>query len=125
MAVPASATHIRIGTAGWSIPRASAWRFDTEGTHLQRYARQLRCVEINSSFYRPHAAATYARWRESTPANFRFAVKMPRAITHELQLRHARKPLIEFLAETDGLAEKRGPILVQLPQSFSFDDRDV
>ena len=65
--------NIRIGTAGWSIPRASAARFPGPGTHLERYARVLNCAEINSSFYRPHAAATYAKWRDSTPPDFRFA----------------------------------------------------
>src|SRR6478735_8792716 len=112
---------IRVGTAGWSIPRASALRFDGPGTHLERYARAFSCAEINSSFYRPHAAATYAKWRDSTPAGFRFAVKIPRAITHELKLRDAREPFVTFLSQTDGLAEKRGPLLVQLPPSFVFD----
>lgn len=112
---------VRIGTAGWSVPRAAAARFPAEGTHLQRYARALGCVEINSSFYRPHAAATYARWRDQTPPRFRFAVKMPRAITHERRLRDAREPLDSFLAQTSGLGEKRGPILMQLPPSLSFD----
>ena len=111
---------VRVGTAGWSIPRASAYRFDSQGSHLERYARSLRCAEINSSFYRPHAAATYAKWRDSTPPDFQFAVKMPRAITHELKLQDARDPLVAFLAQTDGLAHKRGPILVQFPPSFSF-----
>jgi uncharacterized protein YecE (DUF72 family) len=112
---------IRVGTAGWSIPRAAAFRFEPAGTHLQRYSRSLRCAEINSSFHRPHAAATYAKWRHSTPVDFRFAVKMPRTITHDLKLQGAREPFVTFLAQTDGLAEKRGPILVQLPPSLSFD----
>jgi uncharacterized protein YecE (DUF72 family) len=112
---------IRVGTAGWSIPRAAASRFESVGTHLQRYARRLRCTEINSSFYRPHAAATYARWRDSTPRDFRFAVKMPRTITHELKLQNVGDPFAVFLAQTDGLAEKRGPLLLQLPPSLSFD----
>ena len=110
-----------MGTAGWSIPRASAPRFGDSGTHLERYARSLRCVEINSSFYRPHAATTYARWRDSTPPDFRFAVKIPRTITHELKLREAREPWVAFLAQTDGLVDKRGPLLLQLPPSLSFD----
>lgn len=113
--------EIRIGTAGWSVPRASAFRFGATGTHLERYSRALRCVEINSSFYRPHAVTTYARWRDSTPADFRFGVKMPRAITHTLRLADARDPFVAFLAQTDGLGPKRGPILVQLPPSLSFD----
>jgi uncharacterized protein YecE (DUF72 family) len=112
---------VRIGTAGWSIPRASAFRFDSRGTHLERYSRAFRCAEINSSFHRPHSTATYVKWRDSTPADFRFAVKMPRTITHELALQNAREPFATFLAQTDGLAEKRGPILVQLPPSLLFD----
>jgi uncharacterized protein YecE (DUF72 family) len=113
---------IRVGTAGWSIPRASASRFDAAGTHLQRYSRRLGCAEINSSFYRPHAAARYAKWRNSTPPDFRFAVKLPRTITHELGLEDAREPFVAFLHQTEGLAEKRGPVLVQLPPSLEFDE---
>lgn len=112
---------IRVGTAGWSIPRASAPRFPGEGTHLERYARWLRCAEINSSFYRPHSHATYARWRARTPPDFRFSVKMPKVITHELKLRQTDDHVAAFLQQTDGLAEKRGPILVQLPPSLAFD----
>lgn len=112
---------IRIGTAGWSIPRAAAFRFDRAGTHLERYSRWFRCVEINSSFHRPHAERTYAKWRDSTPPDFRFAVKMPRAITHDMKLQDTRGLFAAFLAQTNGLAEKRGPILVQLPPSLSFE----
>src|SRR3979490_1990961 len=101
------AMNIRVGTAGWSIPRASAFRFQAPGTHLERYSQSLRCAEINSSFYRPHAAATYAKWRDSTPPDFRFAVKLPRTMTHELKLQDARVPFVAFLIQTDGLAQKR------------------
>jgi uncharacterized protein YecE (DUF72 family) len=59
--------------------------------------------------------------RDSTPVDFRFAVKMPRTITHELKLQDARAPFVTFMDQTAGLAEKRGPILVQLPPSLSFD----
>ncbi len=115
--------RVQIGTAGWSIPRASAHRFAGEGTHLERYARVLGCAEINSSFHRPHTAGTYAKWAMATPAEFRFAVKVPRRITHDQKLRRARLPLERFLAETSGLLEKRGPLLVQLPPSLAFDAR--
>jgi uncharacterized protein YecE (DUF72 family) len=117
----ANAADIRVGTAGWSIPRAAASRFDSAGTYLERYSRRFDCAEINSSFHRPHAATTYAKWRASTPPGFRFAVKIPRAITHDLKLQRAREPFITFLAQTDGLAEKRGPLLLQLPPSLNFD----
>lgn len=118
-------TSLRIGTAGWSIPRAAAGRVDGAGTHLERYARRFRGVEINSSFYRPHRAATYARWRDSTPPDFRFAVKLPRTMTHDLKLEAPGELLVDFLAQTGALGEKRGPILMQTPPSLSFHDAVV
>jgi uncharacterized protein YecE (DUF72 family) len=123
--VASNQRRIWIGTAGWTIPRESAPRFARVGTHLQRYAGELSCTEINSSFYRPHAFGTYAKWSAATPPPFQFAVKMPRVITHEQKLRRPRLPLERFLAETNGLGAKRGPILVQLPPSHAFDARVV
>jgi uncharacterized protein YecE (DUF72 family) len=117
--------RIIVGTAGWSIPRASADRCPGDGPHLERYARTFDGAEINSSFYRPHAATTYARWAASTPAGFRFAVKVPRLITHDRALRRPRDPLRHLLDETSGLGAKRGPLLVQLPPSHAFDARVV
>jgi uncharacterized protein YecE (DUF72 family) len=113
--------RVLIGTAGWSIPRASAHRVPGEGTHLHRYSRVFACTEINSSFHRPHAAATYAKWAASTPSDFRFALKLPRSITHDGRLRRARALIEQFLAETAALKRKRGPLLVQLPPSLVFD----
>lgn len=115
----------RIGTAGWTIPRESAAVIAGEGTHLQRYASVLNAAEINSSFHRPHAESTYRKWAESTPPHFRFAVKMPRAITHDLKLRRSRAPLERFLGESSGLGDRRGPLLIQLPPSFAFDRRVI
>ena len=117
--------RIFIGTAGWSIPRATAHRFADEGTHLARYARVFSGSEINSSFHRPHTAATYGKWAGLTPAAFRFAVKVPRTITHDQKLRRAREPLERFLGEASGLRRKLGPLLVQLPPSLAFERRVV
>ena len=112
-----------IGTAAWSLPRAVAASFPGDGQHLERYARQFACAEINSSFYRSHQPETYARWAAMTPAHFRFAVKLPRAITHDARLRGARKPLRAFLAEASGLGDRLGVLLVQLPPSLAWDAR--
>ncbi|MBO1073289.1 DUF72 domain-containing protein [Roseomonas marmotae] len=111
---------IRIGTAGWSIPAAQAADFPAEGSHLLRYAGQLPAVEINSSFYRPHRPATYARWAGTVPDDFRFAVKVPKEITHVLRLVGAGEVLARFLEETGNLGPKLGPLLLQLPPSLAF-----
>jgi len=110
---------LRVGTAGWSVPSA----LGAQGSQLQRYAAQLSCVEINSSFYRPHRVATYARWAASVPEGFRFAVKAPRAITHEARLRDASPLMQAFLEQIGALGAALGPVLVQLPPSLKFDPR--
>ena len=112
---------IRIGTAGWTIPKPYALDFPAEGTHLHRYAQRLNAVEINSSFYRPHKPATYARWAAGVPPDFRFAVKLPREITHVRKLVGITEPLDRFLSETAALGDRLGPLLVQLPPSLTFD----
>jgi uncharacterized protein YecE (DUF72 family) len=122
---PLSERQLCVGTAGWSIPRSASHRCAGTGTHLQRYAQAFPCAEINSSFHRSHAPATYARWAASTPAAFRFSLKLPKEITHVRKLRHSRVPLERFLEESAGLGSKRGPLLVQLPPSFEFDARVV
>jgi uncharacterized protein YecE (DUF72 family) len=110
-----------IGCAGWSVPKQYAPIFGGDGTHLQRYARRFRCVEINSSFYRSHRGVTYQRWADATPGDFRFAVKFPKQITHIKRLMAAEPQIAQFAQETAGLGEKLGAVLVQLPPSFAFD----
>lgn len=114
---------VRIGTAAWKVPAALRERFDGggDGTHLQQYARRFSCAEINSSFYRPHRPATYARWAASVPDGFQFALKVPKEITHVRRFVGAAEPLERFLAESAPLGDKRGVLLVQLPPSFAFD----
>ncbi|MDB5673083.1 MAG: hypothetical protein JWM65_65 [Sphingomonas bacterium] len=111
----------RIGTAGWSIPAASRDQFPAPGTGLERYAARLGAAEINSSFYRPHRPETYQRWAAAVPADFSFAVKLPKAITHVARLAAAEDLLAGFAAEVAGLGGKLGVILVQLPPSLALD----
>ncbi|GAA0452506.1 MULTISPECIES: DUF72 domain-containing protein [Sphingomonas] len=113
--------RLRIGTAGWSIPREAAGVVPGEGTHLQRYARRLDAAEINSSFHRPHRSSTYARWAASVPPHFRFSVKLPKTITHQHKLAGCGDLLGRFADEVAGLGSNRGPTLVQLPPSLAFE----
>jgi uncharacterized protein YecE (DUF72 family) len=111
----------RVGTAGWTLPKDVRTQFDAEGSQLERYARRFSCVEINSSFYRPHRRATYERWSGSVPRTFRFALKIPKTITHERRFADVDALLARFLDETSGLGSKRDVLLVQLPPSFEYD----
>ena len=113
---------LHIGTAGWTLPKQHAQHFAPEGSHLQRCASVLSCVEINSSFHRPHRRTTWERWAETTPDSFRFAVKVPKTITHTAKLVNAGAPLQQFLDECAGLGTKLGPLLIQLPPSLQFEE---
>jgi uncharacterized protein YecE (DUF72 family) len=110
-----------IGTAGWAIPAADRSSFPETGTALQRYAVTLPCVEVNSSFYKPHRRSTWERWAASVPDGFRFAAKIPKEISHVRRLVDATGRLDQFLNEAGGLEDKLAILLLQLPPSFAFD----
>ena len=117
-----------VGTAGWAVPKQHLSLFETEAaqgckrSHLERYASRLRCVEINSSFHRPHRYSTWERWAATTPPHFRFAVKAPKAVTHTAKLVKTGAALLEFFEAIRGLGNKLGPVLVQLPPKLAFDE---
>ena len=116
---------IRVGLAGWSNPPSKRLERHPDQSHLSYYAQHFSCVEINSSFYRPHRGATYARWRDETPASFRFSVKMPRSVTHESHLKRCASEVSRFYDDMSGLRPKLAAVLVQLPPSLEFNGRTV
>ena len=110
-----------VGTAGWSIASAAAGSFSEGGSALERYASVFTGVEINSSFHRSHRAATWARWEASVPERFRFAVKMPKTISHARKLRDCADLAAAFVEETAALGPKLSVLLLQLPPKLAFD----
>jgi uncharacterized protein YecE (DUF72 family) len=115
-----SVPGIFIGCAGWSLRTDRQALFPQQRSHLQRYAARFNAVEINSSFYRAHRPATYERWANEVPQGFRFAVKVPKEITHTRRLIDVGELTLQFLSEVNHLGEKLGPLLVQLPPTLQF-----
>lgn len=116
---------VYVGCAGWGLSSKVAAHFPVEGSHLERYAQVFPSVEINSSFYRPHQPKTYARWAASVPDAFRFSVKIPRTITHELRLRGADAAVEGFIDQVSSLGDKLGCLLLQLPPSLALNMADA
>ncbi len=115
---------VRIGVSGW---RYSPWRGVFYPKKLPQKKELHYCgeifstVEINGSFYSLQRPTSYKLWREETPDDFVFAVKGSRFITHMLKLRDAEVALANFFASgLLALGPKLGPILWQLPPSFTF-----
>lgn len=113
--------RLYIGCAGWSFARATVPDVPDEGSQLEKYSSIFKAVEINSSFHRSHRTSTYERWAASVPAAFKFSVKLPKAITHELRLAETSELVTKFLGEVAGLGPKLGALLVQLPPTLELD----
>src|SRR4249919_3590552 len=108
----ARSAPVRVGCAGWSLMSRHAAHFPREGSHLQRYAAVFDAVEINSSFYRPHQGKSYAAWAAAVPAGFRFAVKLPKAFSHDARLAVTPRALRDFLGPVQELGDRLGPLLL-------------
>ncbi|HMC97868.1 MAG TPA: DUF72 domain-containing protein [Flavobacteriales bacterium] len=113
---------VRIGTAGWQLPKGLQDKVPNKSSQLERYATRFNAVEVNSTFYRLPRLSTVERWAASVPHDFRFALKLPRRITHELQLRNISEPLATFLDVVAAFGPRMGPVLVQLPPKLEFNE---
>ena len=113
-----------IGTSGWQY---ADWRntFYPRGLPqsrwLEHYATIFSTVEVNATFYRLPREATFADWRNRTPAGFTFAVKASRYLTHVRRLRDPEEPVSRLLTRSAALGPRRGPVLVQLPPTLPAD----
>ncbi len=117
-------TRIHVGTSGWHYAH---WRgpFYPEALPSDRmlefYTGRLRTVEVNNSFYHLPAQETFRQWKEHTPADFVFAVKASRYITHMKKLKDPAESVTRFLSHAEELGAKLGPILFQLPPHWGRD----
>jgi uncharacterized protein YecE (DUF72 family) len=85
---------------------------------LRAYATWCNAVEGNTTFYATPAQDTVRSWAEQTAADFRFVLKLPKAITHERRLADVADPLRAFLAAIEPLGPRAHALWVQLPPSF-------
>lgn len=121
---PVTVGETRIGTAGWRYPE---WRGDFYPRGLQQrlelefYSRKLNSVEINGSFYGLRKPSDYRTWAARTPADFLFAVKAHKIVTHDRRLRDVADDVAEFFdSGLLDLGPKLGPVLWQLPPWLPF-----
>lgn len=87
--------------------------------YLSLYSRRLSTVEGNTTFYALPDAATVERWRDETPAGFRFCLKFPQTISHFKRLRGAEAETADFLDRLGRLRDRCGPAFLQLPPTFT------
>ncbi|MGN8068969.1 DUF72 domain-containing protein [Mucilaginibacter sp. SG564] len=90
------------------------------------YCEHFKTLELNVTFYRFPQLSFLQNWYGKSPADFRFAVKAPRAITHYKKFNDTTELITSFYDTINqGLREKLGPVLFQLPPSFSYDEEKL
>jgi uncharacterized protein YecE (DUF72 family) len=125
MSVPSTAA-IHLGTQGWSY---TDWIgcFYPPGArqehYLPFYSSIFDTVELDTTFYHAPRASVVRSWARHTPDGFRFAAKLPRAITHDAGLSGVADLVRRFADALAPLEEKLGPLLAQMPAEFVRDER--
>lgn len=119
---------IRVGIGGWDF---DPWRgtFFPDGLaktkQLAYAAERLTSIEINSTYYGSQKPATFAKWAESVPDGFQFAVKASRFTTNRRVLSEGAESIQKFLTQgITELGDRLGPILWQFMATKKFDAED-
>ena len=118
------AVTLRIGTSGWQYDhwRPGFYPPDVpKARWLEYYANRFETVESNAAFYRLPERHTFADWAARTPEGFDMAVKASRYLTHVRRLREPEEAVRRLVERLEGLGDKVGPILVQLPPNLRVD----
>ncbi|MFD2863835.1 DUF72 domain-containing protein [Mucilaginibacter antarcticus] len=85
------------------------------------YAQNFSTLELNVTFYRFPQVAFLKKWYADSPADFRFSVKAPKAITHFKQFHNTVDMITSFYEMIrEGLGDKLGPVLFQFSPRFRY-----
>ena len=117
--------HLLAGTSGFSYKEWVGEFYPDKlaaKDMLAHYATRLPIVEINNTFYRMPNAASIQSWRSQVPDSFRFAIKVPRRISHSKRLRDCGEELGFLLRALADLSPCLGSLLVQLPPHARCDE---
>jgi uncharacterized protein YecE (DUF72 family) len=115
---------IRTGIGGWTY---APWRdnFYPKGLvqrrELEYASRHLSTIEVNGTYYRTQKPATYARWRDETPAGFVFSAKAPKRIMQSRTLAKTGPHIEDFIGGIVELGDRLGPLVWQFDRGTRID----
>ncbi|HEY1420239.1 MAG TPA: DUF72 domain-containing protein [Candidatus Dormibacteraeota bacterium] len=116
---------VYVGTSGWQYTHWKRIFYPQrlpQRAWLSYFAERFRTVEVNNTFYNLPATSVFEQWKEATPNDFIFALKLSRYLTHIKRLRDPAEPVHRFMERARALGEKCGPVLLQLPPSLEIDE---
>ena len=119
---------IRVGIGGWTYePWRGVFYPDKlpQARELDYASRHVTAIEINGTFYRTQAPATFRKWHDEVPDDFVFTLKAPRYATNRRVLAEAGESISRFVESgIDQLGRKLGPILWQFAPTKPYDPED-
>jgi uncharacterized protein YecE (DUF72 family) len=93
---------------------------------LTFYSNKLHTLELNVTFYRFPSLRTMQNWYNKSPEDFIFSVKAPKLITHMKQFEDCERLFNDFYGVCEqGLQQKLGCILFQLPPTFQYEEEKL
>ncbi|MFT3786978.1 MAG: DUF72 domain-containing protein [Tepidisphaeraceae bacterium] len=113
--------RFRVGTMGFSYDDWRGVFYPPElkpSDRLAFYAKHYDSIELDTTFHAVPPPERFERWAEQVPDHFRFAVKTPRAITHEMNLADAPPAMLDFVRVASRLGKKLGVVLIQFPPAL-------
>jgi uncharacterized protein YecE (DUF72 family) len=121
-------TGLYLGTSGWSYADWEGSLYPEalpSASRLAEYVKHFATVEIDSTFYGTPRRSAVEKWREIVPEGFLFAAKFPQEVTHEKNLVDTRREAETFVHTMQALEDRLGPLLLQLPPSFTVEGMGV
>jgi uncharacterized protein YecE (DUF72 family) len=121
--------HNYIGCSGFIYPEWKGRFYPPDlarSRWLSHYSSKFNTVELNGTFYRFPVVKNLKIFYENTPDDFKFSIKANRIITHSLKMKNTREKVDEFMQiAEDGLMDKLGCVLFQLPPSFKYSEENL
>jgi uncharacterized protein YecE (DUF72 family) len=114
--------RVYVGCTGWAMKDWCGWVYPKackSTDYLKYYGQQFNTIELNTTHYRTPSFADIEKWRDQTPADFRFAPKMLQTVSHTKNLGYGTGLTGQFCEAILALEEKLGVCFMQLPEYFN------
>jgi uncharacterized protein YecE (DUF72 family) len=114
--------RVYVGCTGWAMKDWCGWVYPKScksSDYLKYYGQQFNTIELNTTHYRTPSFADIEKWRDQTPADFRFAPKMLQTVSHTKNLGYGTGLTGQFCEAILALEEKLGVCFMQLPEYFN------
>ncbi len=117
---------ISVGCAKWN--KQDLKGFYPRGTkdELGYYSNQFNSIELNATFYNLYSEDQIKKWKDKTPADFKFFPKLPRYVSHVKRLAEGYQGYLnDYLLGIQAFGDQLGMLFLQLHDNFGPKDENI